>query len=119
MNGAIDYDFKAVNYDDYELKLVIPVEDRTMRLILQKSKSALEKAVAKRLEEKEINEFEVPKQYLNFLKTSIGSKIREVKSIVKKDKIIVLNDKVTGCKFKREGINWRVEMKIEGQYVEQ
>lgn len=118
----IDYRFRVTGISDYEMTFLIPIRSKIFKKVYIKSLERLKKKLDKEIEGDIdlIKEFDIDEKFFNLVKTSIRSQIKQVKREVKKDKIIVLNEKVTKAKYIRNQDNddWICKIVIGGQYAD-
>jgi hypothetical protein len=115
-NNKIDYEFELDDITDYTLYITLCVNSRTLNEIYQKARSKLNKNIPETPQD--IKEFYLPLNYNNLVCIVIKNKIKEVINIVAKDKIIVLNYKVSLCKFVKKAEDWYINIKVVGQYAD-
>lgn len=119
MKTPIDYYFKAVNPTDYELTLTMLAKSSMLNLIFAKSKKQLEKKGVKfHGDPKNIEEFDIPPEYLGLARTALRKNLRNVEKQLKKDKIEIITINGAGGKFKRVGNDWEINIMYVGQYAD-
>lgn len=119
----IEWDFKAESITDYSLKLEMSADNKMLTNIFNQAKHKLARRKGMKnlntADPEVIQEFAVPKQYFNLVRTIMHKKIKKAFSKVREDNIHVLNSKVTKAKFKRNEANdWDIEIIVSGQYVD-
>lgn len=117
----IDYEFKAVNDNDYELTLSMMAKNKHLNKIFNMAKQKLmkDKGVDFDGDIEKVSKFKIDKQYLNVIKTIIRRKVRWIEKRLKQGKIEVLTSDVDKCYFERnEERDWCVYIHIKGNYVD-
>lgn len=117
-SNLLDYHFKCINPEDFEISLVYHAENRLMVTIFQKARSKLlrKKNIAVKGNPDVIDGFDVPAQYLKMLKTAIMPNVGAIIKEAKQDGIQVISWKISQAKFKRENEEWKIRITIEGIY---
>lgn len=112
-----DYDFKAINPIDYELMLVLRIDNRMMEYIFQKSIQKLTKE-HEGVSFKAVKKFRVPEQYMNLIKTAAQKMVHEVDKITKHDRVRILTHFVQYAEYEKDKNEdyWIVRILVHGQY---
>lgn len=121
MKETIDYNFKCIDLSDYEIILKMKSKGSVFDKIFNKSREKLVRMGKKQFSKinyKNIEEFEIPENYYNLLTTIIKKTLKQIKKEVAKDKIIVMNERVTKANFKKNNNSWNIKLKVSGQYVD-
>lgn len=123
-NNVINYDFKAVNLDTFELELLINIKGELFDKIFSISKNALNKQIGLKVSgsPEDIDEFEGDKRFHGAVKTSTKRVCKKIFKEVARDKIIVTNYYVEKIVFKKDKNTsppcWIAKIILGGSYVD-
>lgn len=121
MNEVINWDFAAIDVTDYELTFTMESSNKLFNEIFKQSKEKL--IQAGKTEIVNVNpgtmaKFDIDPKFYNLIAVILGKQIKTAAAEVAKDKIIVLNSRVTGGCFERDKTNnWLIKIKVGGQYA--
>lgn len=114
----MDWEFKALSPFDYQIILGVIVKGKLMHRVFRLAKLKLSKDYKLKGNVNDINEFEVPKRYINIVKLQLEKYFKMVEAEVKKDNIIVISSNVKQIKYKKLKKDWQVIMVAEGKYAD-
>lgn len=112
----VEYDFKAISVDEYENKIILSVDNRTLMKVLASSLKKLRKNVPKEQYEM-IEQFEIDDRFKNVLRTALLSNLKKINAEVLKDGIRVINMETKKGIFKRNGESWDIVLTFGGMYA--
>lgn len=115
-----EYKIRCINPSDYELKLTLHTENRLLKYIFQKSKQRLARIhnIQVKGNIDEVNEIEIPNNYLNLIKTNIYPIYKKQYKIFLEDGIQLLSYTVDKCHFERINGEWQIIIIITGVYID-
>lgn len=116
--GSIPYDFKAVNPQDYELTLIVPVKSRMMRFVFAGTKRALKKKIGAKADDLELSQesFTVDPKFYSLIKTASDSFLKDIEGQLAGDGIIMRCCDVRGAHFIKQEKDWQVKIIFIGLY---
>lgn len=121
-NEKFDYEFNLKNRTDYVIMLSYPTTSKLINTIFNKAKAKLAKKKGIDVTQidnatGELKEIEVPTYYHNIINNFIKKTYKDISRQVGTDGIVLLNENVTACKFKKQTEQiWLISIKIEGCY---
>ena len=120
MARNIDYHFKCINPADYELVFTMSADKKLFKAIFNASVLKLKKDKNLDIEEHDVNKFEVHKNFLNLISTSMKKSVRDVIKQLKQDSIIVVTSKINSCNFvKNKKGDWDITIEYIGTYSDE
>ena len=115
-----EYEISCSSPSDYELTLTIKADAKLIGNIWAKSKAAAMERKGINVKShayEEINQFEVPQVYFNFLKITMQKLVYNCADIFKQDGVILLNYEVRKATFKiNEAKGWDIIIIVGGIY---
>ena len=122
-----DYNFKAVNISDFELKLKYKAKSKVLKSVFRQTAKTLSRLNTKFAklavsDPDKITKFEVPEEFLNRVKTAINKNLSSVYKEVRQDGIIVVRDTVKSCVFSEDSNDnniLNIIVKVGGQYAQE
>jgi hypothetical protein len=121
-NDNLKYDFELVSSSDYKCVLSYWSKDSFLMSIFNLAKDKLARKEGLDVNSKgisDVNSFDVDSRFFNYLRTCISKHIKKIYLLVGRDKIVLLNDRVTSARFKRDkNKDWMIYITFEGQYID-
>lgn len=117
----IEYKFKLTSIDDYELRLKLNAKGGVFDTILGKASSELaKKGVSVDGDPSLVDSFDVPadSRYFNIIRTALNKPLKKIRKQIKSQKVEMLNEKVSTCRFSRVGDYWRINILVVGAYAD-
>lgn len=122
----VDYDFKLLTPTEYQCILTMRTDNRLIKTIFSRSMISLRRKHGITLHESvdankqfnEISKFDVNPRFYNMLKILSGKSFKEVVEEVNKDKIEIMDDYVTHAEFMRNGEEWQINIKRNGNSID-
>lgn len=118
-HNVIDWDFEQATADDFKVKIEMDIDNRVLMQIFNTTRQKLreDRGIDAAGNPDAFNFFDVDPRYLNFIKTTLNSKLKRIYDDVKKDGIIILNDKAAKGTFNRvDKSKWRFTFIVIGQF---
>lgn len=125
MTEKVEYEFKAVNPEEYELALLLKANHKSLVSLFEKAVGKLEGKIPhhERLKDADpssIDGFDVTPSFYPYLRTVLHRQTRKVNQAVGQDGINVLTQEVRKARFVRsdDGKEWNIIILFGGMYAQ-